>query len=177
MVKYLFTIIFMLSVFIGKGFGVEDVIDLGEYGFVCPLNAVQLKQEYAEEINRAIALNPINQSPINISYRSNLKKHVGPAKINRIPKEMLPTIPAGTKILILSVNDAQSMAIAPQFSANYALAIDYASLQDIAEFQTKTGVKYPIQPATEDYIKAFKLHSYPALVTIKDNEIEIQEGF
>ena len=140
MVKYLFTIIFMLSVFIGKGFGVEkDVIDLGEYGFVCPLNAAQLKQEYSEEINHAIALNPINQSPINISYRSNLKKHVGPAKINRIPKEMLPTIPAGTKILILSVNDAQSMAIAPQISANYALAIDYASLQDIAEFQTKQG--------------------------------------
>jgi len=173
--KTLFLLFFMC--FFAYSSFAEGIIDLGEDGFVCPLNVAQIKQNYSEKIKSASALGSIKHDPIDIAYQSNLKKHIGPLRFSRISKTTFPAIPTGTKILVISVNDAQSMAIAPQISANYALAIDYASLQDIAEFQAKAGVKYPIQPATEDYINAFKINSYPALVTFKENEIEVQEGF
>lgn len=166
----------VLFIYINSSFA-EEIIDLGEDGFVCPLNPAQLKQEYSEEITHAVTLNPVSQNPIDISFHSNLKKHIGPAKINKIPKGMLSTIPSGTKIFFFSADDTQSIEIAPQISANYGLCVNYNSLEDIADFQQKAGIKYPVQPATQDYINTFKIGSYPALVTIKDNEIEIQEGF
>lgn len=155
----------------------EEIVNLGDDGFICPLNTTQLKQEYSEEITHAVTLNPISQKPIDLSFHSNLKKHIGPAKINSIPKKVFSTVPSGTRIFFFSAGDTQSIEIAPQISANYGLCVNYNSLEDISNFQQKAGIKYPVQPATQDYIDAFKISSYPALVTIKDNEIEIQEGF
>ena len=62
---------------------------------------------------------------------------------------------------------------------DYGLCIDYKSLSDIVDFKNKTGIKQPIEAANERIVSAYGINSYPALITVKEkeNELQIQEGF
>ena len=60
---------------------------------------------------------------------------------------------------------------------DYGLCIEYKSMDDIRDFKKELKLKQPIAMSNDETVKAFGVSSYPALITVNDNEFEIQEGF
>ena len=50
-------------------------------------------------------------------------------------------------------------------------------MDDIRDFKKELKLKQPITMSNDETVKAFGVSSYPALITVKTNEFEIQEGF
>lgn len=151
----------------------EEIIDLGEDGFVCSLNPGRVESEFKAK-TKNLAINATSLPAI--SFKSGLPRHHGRPVIRNTPLEK-SSIPPNTRIFVFSINDPESERIASQINVTYAVCVDYASLDDINAFRQKTMIKYPIQPGNESILESLKVISYPALVTFKENEIEIQEGF
>ena len=47
----------------------------------------------------------------------------------------------------------------------------------IIDFKNKAGIKQPLEAANAGIVSAYGINSYPALIRIKEDEYEIQEGF
>ncbi len=167
--------LFFLSLFTLGTFASEDAIDLGEIGFSCPLDFSQLENDYAA-INKNVP-GKVNLSVVSPSYESNLVKHNGPPSLRRFKFKEKLKIPLGVKIFVFSCYDQESMKLASQINFDYGLCIEYKSLGDIENFRQKAGIKQPVQIANDQMVNSFKITSYPGLITVKSDEIEIQEGF
>ena len=87
------------------------------------------------------------------------------------------SLPIGAKIFIFSCYDEESAKIAAAVNFDYGLCIEYRSMDDIRDFKAMAGIKKPVEIANDETVKALGITSYPALVTVHDDELEIQEGF
>jgi len=158
-------------------YGFEDVIDLGETGFSSPLQSERINKDYsAQDVFGDISQN-INFNPINLSFKSALAKHSGLPLIRHLSFKKNLKMPTGAKIFIFSCYDQDCIKIASTLNFDYGLCIDYDSLSGIRDFKEKIGLNKPVQIADDQIASLFKISSYPALITIKENEFEIQEGF
>jgi hypothetical protein len=166
--------LFFLSLFTLGSFALSDVIDLGEIGFSCPLDLSKLENDYAV-INKNVP-GKVNLGILNPSYESNLVKHNGPPSVRRFKFKEKLKIPLEAKIFVFSCYDQESIKLASQVNFDYGLCIEYKSLVDIENFRQKTGIKQPVQTANDQMVNSFKITSYPGLITVKSDEIEIQEG-
>jgi hypothetical protein len=153
-------------------FASEDTIDLGETGFSCPL-AIKTNRESLLIVPK----NNLYLNPPNLSYKSGLNKHEEKPEIRHIGFKKNPGIPQGTKIFVFSCYDEESLGLAKRLDFDYGLCIDYKSLSDIGDFKNKAGIKQPVEIANERIVLAFGVNSYPALITVKEDELQIQEGF
>ena len=163
---------FALILFVSISFASEDTIDLGETGFSCPL-AIKSNGEGS----LTASMNDFSFNPVNISYKSGLGKHDGSPEIRHISFNKNLAIPQGTKIFVFSCYDEESLSLAKRLDFDYGLCIDYNSLSDIEDFKNKAGIKQPVEAANAGIVSAYGINSYPALIRIKEDEYEIQEGF
>jgi len=164
--------LFFLILFAAISFASEDTIDLGETGFSCPLAIKTNGESFLTATRNNLYLNPVN-----LSYKSGLSKYDGPSEIRHIGFKKNPSIPQGTKIFVFSCYDEESMGLAKRLDFDYGLCIDYNSLNDIEDFKNKAGIKQPVEAANGGIVSAYGINSYPALITVKEEEYEIQEGF
>ena len=105
------------------------------------------------------------------------KKNNGSPEIRHISFNKNLVIPQGTKIFVFSCYDEESLSLAKRLDFDYGLCIDYNSLSDIEDFKNKAGIKQPVEAANAGIVSAYGINSYPALIRIKEDEYEIQEGF
>ena len=176
MIRFIFCL-FFLAVSACASFASQDVIDLGETGFSCPLELTVVNKDHAmRSILDGVSGNK-NSRPINLFFKSNLPRHSGPPETKHVSFKKNLSIPIGTKIFVFSCFDEASTELAPTLGFDYGLCIDYNSLNDIEDFRNKTGISEPVQAANDEIIKTFGVTSYPALITVKEDEFQIQEGF
>ncbi|MBU2222263.1 MAG: hypothetical protein KJ722_06540 [Candidatus Omnitrophica bacterium] len=161
-----------LMMFASLSFASEDVIDLGETGFSCSLAIKTNGWSFLTVPKNNLYLNPGN-----IFYKSRLNKHDGLPEIRHIGFKKNPGVPQGTRIFVFSCYDEESIDLAKRLDFDYGLCIDYKSLSDIEDFKNKAGIKQPVEIANERIVLAFGINSYPALITVKEDELQIQEGF
>lgn len=169
--RYLFCL-FFLGTLVSVSFASEDITDLGETGFSCPL-AIKTNGESFLILPK----NNLYLNPLNLSYKSGLNKHDGPPEIRHIGFKKNLGIPQGTRIFVFSCYDEESIELVKKLDFDYGLCVDYKSLSDIEDFKNKAGIKQPVETANERIVSAFGINSYPALITAKEDEFEIQEGF
>ena len=163
---------FILILSAAVSFASEDITDLGETGFSCPL-AIKTNGESFLTASR----NNFSLNLVNLSYKSGLSKHDGSPEIRHISFNKNLVIPQGTKIFVFSCYDVESLSLAKRLDFDYGLCIDYNSLSDIEDFKNKAGIKQPLEAANAGIVSAYGINSYPALIRIKEDEYEIQEGF
>lgn len=170
-VLFLFCL-FFLAAFASASYPWEDIIDLGEIGFSCPSDFKRNEKSFPLTFKNNVYLNPIN-----LSYKSKLPEHTGPPETRRLSFKKNLNTPIGTKIFVFSCYDSESAKLASEVSADYGLCLAYKSLSDIKDFKQKAGIKYPVQIANDNILESFKITSYPALITVKEDDLQIQEGF
>lgn len=176
MIRFIFCL-FFLAASACVSFASQDVIDLGETGFSCPLQLTVVNKDHAmRSILDGVSGNTSSRS-INPFFKSNLPGHSGPPEMRHVSFKKNLSIPIGTKIFVFSCFDEASMELASKLGFDYGLCIDYNSLNDIENFRNKTGISEPVQAANDEIIKVFGVTSYPALITVKEDEFQIQEGF
>lgn len=169
--------LFFLNLLVTVSYAKEDTIDLGETGFSSPVQFKETDRDYARQyILRNIPKN-INLKEIKFSYRSALPKHHGPSTTRRLSFRKNLGLPTGTKIFVFSCYDLESARVAPTLNFDYGLCIEYKSLDDIRDFKERVGIRQPVQIANDEMVKALGVTSYPALITVHDDELEIQKGF
>jgi len=164
--------LFFLILFASISFASEDITDLGETGFSCPLDIKTNRGSFILTPKNNLYLNPVN-----LSYKSGLNKHDGLPETRHLSFKKNLGIPQGTKIFIFSCYDEKSIELVKKLDFDYGLCIEYKSLNDIEDFKKKTGIRHPVQIANEKIVSAFGINSYPALITVKEDELQIQEGF
>ena len=173
-------LLFFLNVLIpvsSEARGRENAIDLGETGFSSPIQFREIGKEMpARGMFRNISQN-INIRPIKFSYQSAIPKHYGLPLTRHLSFRKNLSLPIGAKIFVFSCYDEDSIKIASIVNFDYGLCIDYKSMDDIRDFKEKAGIKRPVQIADDETVKALGVTSYPALVTVHDDELEIKEGF
>ena len=173
-------LLFILDILIpvsSEARGRENAIDLGETGFSSPIQFREIDKEMpAHGMFRNISQN-INIRPIKFSYKSDLPEHDGRPTIRHVSFRKNLSLPIGTKIFVFSCYDEESIKIASAVNFDYGLCIDYKAMDDIRDFKERAGIKRPVQIANDETVKALGVTSYPALITIHDDELEIQEGF
>ena len=155
----------------------EDAVDLGETGFSSPIQFKEIdKKMPARGMFGNISQN-INIRPIKFSYKSAIPKHYGLPITRYLSFRKNLSLPIGAKIFVFSCYDEDSIKIASAVNFDYGLCIDSKSMDDIRDFKERAGIKRPVQIASDETVKALGVTSYPALVTVHDDELEIQEGF
>ena len=155
----------------------EDAVDLGETGFSSPIQFREIGKEMpARGMFRNISQN-INIRPIKFSYKSDLPEHGGRPTIRHVSFRKNLSFPISAKIFVFSCYGAESIKIASIVNFDYGLCIDYKSMDDVRDFKERAGIKRAVQIANDETVKALGVTSYPALVTVHDDELEIQEGF
>lgn len=150
----------------------QDIIDLGETGFSCPLEVKTKEKSFLTAPKNNLYLKSLN-----LSYKSGLNKHDGQPEIRHLSFKKNPGIPQGTRIFVFSCYDEESLDLAKRLDFDYGLCIEYKSLSDIGDFKNKAGIKQPVEIANERIVLAYGFNSYPALITVKEDELQIQEGF
>ena len=171
-------VLFCLIILNGSlSYAKEDTIDLGETGFTAQ---VQVRETGKDYFARNIANNippDINIKPIRLYYKSSLPKHEGSPVTKHISFRKNPGLPISTKIFVFSCYDEESLRVASIISFDYGLCIEYKSVVDIRDFKKDLKLKQPVTISNDETVKAFGVSSYPALITVKTDEFEIQEGF
>ena len=155
----------------------DDTVDLGETGFT---SKVQVRETGKDYLTQKISVNiPQNMTLklLSMFYKTSLPKHEGPFVTRHISFRKNPSLPIGTKIFVFSCYDEESLRVASIVNFGYGLCIEYKSINDIEEFKKILNLKQPITMSNDETVKAFGVSSYPALITVRDNEFEIQEGF
>ena len=155
----------------------DDTVDLGETGFSSPIQFREIHKEMPMYGMFGRASQKINIRPIKFSYKSNLPEHDGPPATRHVSFRKNSNLPVEAKIFVFSCYDEESVKAASVINFDYGLCINYKSMDDIRGFKERAGIKRPVQIANDEMVKAFGVSSYPALITVHDNEFEIQEGF
>ena len=164
--------LFFLAAFASVSYPSEDIIDLGEIGFSCPRDFKKSEKSLPLTLKNNVYLNPIN-----LAYKSKLPEHTGPSETRHLSFKKNLNTPIGARIFVFSCYDAQSIKLASKLDFDYGLCIEYKSLADLDDFRKQAGIKQPVQIANDEIVEYFKISSYPALITVKEDEFEIQEGF
>ena len=171
-------VLFCLIILTGSlSYGKEDTLDLGETGFTSQAQAGETAKDY---LTKSVANNittDIAILPLKFSYKSSLPKHEGPPVTRHISFIKTPGLPIGTKIFVFSCCDEDCIRIASAVNFDYGLCIEYKSIDDIRDFKKELKLNQPTAMSNNETIKAFGVTSYPALITVRENEFEIQEGF
>ena len=155
----------------------ENTIDLGDTGFTSQVKLGETGKDYiTQNIPVNIPQNIILKPP-NVFYKSSLPKHEGPSVTKHISFRKNLGLPIGTKIFVFSYYDEESLRAASIVKFDYGLCIEYKSMDDMKEFKKELKLNQPIAMSNDETIKAFGVSTYPALITVHDNEFEIQEGF
>ena len=170
---YLLLINAMTSVSYAK----EDATDLGETGFTSSIRPGKIDKDYARQNIFGNVPKNISLEKIKFSYRSALPRHYGPSTTRRLSFRKNLSLPTGAKIFVFSCYDEESLKMAKTADFDYGLCVEYKSMDDIRDFKVKAGMRQPVQIANDEMAKAFGITSYPALITVHDGELEIQEGF
>ena len=155
----------------------EDIIDMGETGFTAQ---VQVRETAKDYLVKNIPGNSLNSTPLrypNLFYRTSLPKHEGSPVIRHVSFKKNSGLPIGTKIFVFSCYDEESLKAASTVNFDYGLCIEYKSVDDIRDFKKELKLKQPITMSNDETVKVFGVSSYPALITVKTDEFEIQEGF
>ncbi|MDP3787284.1 MAG: hypothetical protein Q8R05_07075 [Candidatus Omnitrophota bacterium] len=155
----------------------EDTVDLGETGFTSPIQFRGIDKEMPTHGMFEGVSRKINIQPIKFSYKSAIPKHYGLPITRYLSFRKNLSLPIGAKIFVFSCYDEDSIKIASAVNFDYGLCIDYKSMDDVRDFKERAGIKRPVQIADDEMIKALGITSYPALVTVHNDELEIQEGF
>ena len=169
--------LFFLILFASVSFALEDITDLGETGFSSPIQFKEISKETPVRGMFGSISQNINIRPIKFSYKSAIPKYYGAPQIGHLSFRKNLSLPIGVKIFVFSCYDEDSIKIASTVNFDYGLCIDYKSMADIRDFKERAGIKWPVQIADDKMIKVLGVTSYPALVTVHDDELEIQEGF
>ncbi len=162
---------------ISLSYAKEETLDLGETGFT---SQVQVRETGKNYLTRKVSLNiPQNMTlkPLSMFYKTSLPKHEGPSVTRHISFRKNPSLPIGTKIFVFSLYGEESLQAASIVSFDYGLCIEYRSMDDIRDFKKSLKLNQPISISNDETVKTFGVTSYPALITVRDNEFEIQEGF
>lgn len=167
----------VLNALTSLSYAKEDTVNLGETGFSSPIQLRKIDKRYPAKDLFGNVSKKINVNPIKFSYKSSIPKHLGTPQIRRLNFKKNLNLPIGAKIFVFSCHDEESIRIAPKVNFDYGLSIEYKSMNDIRDFKAMTGIKKPVQLANDRIVKAFGITSYPALITVHDDELEIQEGF
>ena len=173
-------LLFILNILIpvsSEARGREDAIDLGETGFSSPIQFTETGKDYAKQGTFRNVSQNINIRPIKFSYKSAIPKHYGSPLTRHLSFRKNLSLPIGAKIFVFSCYDEDSIKIASAVNFDYGLCIDYKSMDDVRDFKERAGIKRPVQIVDDETVKALGVTSYPALVTVHDDELEIQEGF
>ncbi len=155
----------------------EDAVDLGETGFSSPIQFREIDKECLKRDMFGNISQNINIRPVKFSYKGAIPKHYGATITRHLRFRKNLSLPIGAKIFVFSCYDEDSIKIASAVNFDYGLCIDYKSMDDVRDFKERAGIKRPVQIASDETVKALGVTSYPALVTVHDDELEIQEGF
>jgi len=167
----------ILNTLISVSYAKEDTVDLGETGFSSPVQFREIDKDRAWQGVLGNVSKKINIQLIKLSYKSNISKHYGPPATRHLSFRKNLSLPIGAKIFIFSCYDEESAKIAAAVNFDYGLCIEYRSMDDIRDFKVMAGIKKPVEIANDETVKALGITSYPALVTVHNDELEIQEGF
>lgn len=176
LIFYLFCLI-ALNDLASVSYAKDDAVDLGENGFTSSVQSKEIAEDYITKSISGNIMKNITLKPIKLSCRSALPKHQGPIIVKHIRFKKNSSLMIGTKIFVFSCNDEESLKAATQVSFDYGLCIEYKSIDDIRDFKESLKLKKPIAISNDDMAKAFGVSAYPALITVHDDEFEIQEGF
>lgn len=169
-------LIIILFCFLNPVFA-EEVIDLGVTGFTCKLNKAEILKDHNKNLNAPAGRVNLNfNQEIDISYKARLSRHTGGLEVNHIKLEAKGAQPKKV-IYVFSASDSYSAEKAGEVNPDYGLCIEFNSLDDISAWREKAKVSWPIQIANDRIVRFLRLRSYPALVTIEGNEIEVKTGF
>ena len=155
----------------------EDIIDMGETGFTAQVHVRETAKDY---LVKNISGNSLNSMPLrypNLFYRTSLPKHEGSPVIRHVSFKKNSGLPIGTRVFVFSCYDEESLKAASTVNFDYGLCIEYKSVDDIRDFKKELKLKQPITMSNDETVKVFGVSSYPALITVKTDEFEIQEGF
>lgn len=119
----------------------------------------------------------INSAPVKLAYKSKIVKHVGPPETRHINFVKNLGIPIGTRIFIFSCYDEESIRVASEIKFDYGFCIECKLISDIEDFKKKAGMKQPAYIANDQIVESFNVTSYPALITVKKDVFQIQEGY
>jgi len=178
--SYLILLLFcsiILNGSISFSYAKENTIDLGDTGFTSQVNLREAGKDYLTQNIPVNIPQNIILKPTDVFYKSSLPKHEGPPAIRHAAFRKTSGLPIGTKIFVFSCYDEESLRAASIVNFDYGLCIEYKSMDDIRDFKKELKLKQPITMSNDETVKAFGVSSYPALITVKTNEFEIQEGF
>ena len=167
----------MLSGSISFSYAKDATIDLGEVGFT---SQVQVRETAKDYLVKNIPGNISKSVPLrypNLFYKTSLPKHEGSPVTKHISLKKNPGLPIGIKIFVFSCYDEDSLRAASTVNFDYGLCIEYKSMDDIEEFKKNLKLKQPIVISNHETVRTYGVSSYPALITVKTDEFEIQEGF
>jgi len=142
-----------------------------------PPQTGKIDKDYARQSIFWNASQNVSIKPLEFSYRSALPRHYDPSTTRRLSFGKNLSLPTGAKIFVFSCYDEESLKMAQAVDFDYGLCVEYKSMDDIRDFKAKAGMRQPVQMANDEMAKAFGITSYPALITVHDGELEIQEGF
>jgi len=172
--RFLFLIIFFPFAVLA-----EDAVALGVKGFTCDLwftcDLVLQADTERQGKNYSLGWQPDVPEKIDVSFSSGLPSYSGKPEVHTVKSAGSNFLP-GQRIFVFSAKDPVSLEKAKTVIADLGLCIEYDSLSSVAEFRAQTGIKFPVQLATADIVQFLGLTAYPALVTIKGDEIEIKQG-
>jgi hypothetical protein len=137
--------------------------------------------QFCEQVERNEEILVLSQNPSLDSFRfpckSKLLEHSGLPETRSVSAKNDFNFPIGTKILVFSCNNEASINAASAISFDYGFCIECQSLKDVEDFLKKIGIKRPIYILTDKTLELFKVTSYPALIIVKEDGFQIQEGF
>ena len=178
--SYIMPVLFCSIISVGSisfSYAKEETIDLGETGFTAQVEARETAKDY---LVKNIPGNILKSVPLrypNLFYKTSLPKHEGSPVTKHISLKKNPGLPIGIKIFVFSCYDEDSLRAASTVNFDYGLCIEYKSMDYIEEFKKNLKLKQPIVMSNDETVKAYGVSSYPALITVKTDEFEIQEGF
>ena len=160
------------------------VYDLGVIGKATPVDVEKLRannEQYIKQKNIKPNTEKLRrilkqvQAP-ELSFQTAIPAHSGKA-VKRIKRlKIKAPLPAGTNMLFFTCgNSIPQKALA---DITYGYCLGFNSLADIKKFREGNKVKFPVQPLLDDKILQWlDISSLPAVVVVKGDTLEIQEGF
>ncbi len=156
----MFWIIFIILLF-SPSVHADEIIDLGTYGTIC-----DLKQDIPF-FDIKLKSNQWDISPTfikDLSYKPSLLNNSA-----LVEKDITKEGGSGQRIFIFGAKDDISKIVGKNINANYAVCVNYDSINDIALFREETGLRIPIQLANDEILSFLQVNSYPLIITIRES--------
>ncbi len=139
-----------------------EIIDLGTFSSVCDLP------------------DDVPESKINIKTEKHIDFNIPKGELFFKPrllvnstvsqKTIFKTGATNIRIFVFGAKDEYSKTAIKEFNVDYAICVNFESIKDIADFRKETGLKIPIQIATEETLKFLEIDSYPSIIVLRGSE-------